>query len=166
MRINLTTPMSDDKERQRRTKAEIDAIEKYTEERMNEEYGRIHTDGSRSGGQPVLKPCPFCGSIDLFVDTVDGSLPPQTGQTVSCEDCTAKASYGDWNTRQPTQSDALQADALDFGNELIFACAGLRHKPIDTEAIFSITWDGFPYDVTIRAALDAAGFEIREKNDE
>ena len=67
------------------------------------EHGRIHTDGSRSGGQP-------------------------------------------------TQSDALQADALDFGNELIFACAGLRHEPIDTEAIFSITWDGFPYDVTIRAA--------------
>ncbi len=55
---------------------------------------------------------------------------------------------------QPTQSDALQADALDFGNELIFACAGLRHEPIDTEAIFSITWDGFPYDVTIRAALE------------
>lgn len=54
MRINLTTPMSDDKERQRRTKAEIDAIERYTEERMADEYGRIHKDGSRSGGQPVV----------------------------------------------------------------------------------------------------------------
>ena len=110
MRINLTTPMSDDKERERHTKAVIDAIERYTEKRMNDEYGKIHTDGSRSGEQPLLKPCPFCGSIDLFVDTVDGSLPPQTGQTVSCEDCTAKASYGDWNTRQPTQSDALREE--------------------------------------------------------
>lgn len=53
MRINLTTPMSDDKERERRTKAVIDAIEQYTEERMNDEYGKIHTDGSRSGGQPM-----------------------------------------------------------------------------------------------------------------
>ena len=54
MRINLTTPMSDDKERERHTKAVIDAIEQYTEERMADEYGRIHTDGSRSGGQPVV----------------------------------------------------------------------------------------------------------------
>lgn len=77
------------------------------------EYGRIHTDGSRSGGQPVLLPCPFCGGSDLFVDTIDGSLPPQTGQTIWCEDCTAKASYGDWNTRQPAQSDALREVVIE-----------------------------------------------------
>jgi hypothetical protein len=52
-----------------------------------------------------------------------------------------------------TQSDALQTDALDFGNELIFACAGLRHAPVETEAVFSVTWDGFPFDVTISSAL-------------
>ena len=34
--INLTTPMSDDKERQRRNAAILDAIERYTEERMND----------------------------------------------------------------------------------------------------------------------------------
>ena len=72
----------------------------------------------------------------------------------------------DTQASQPTQSDALQADALDFGNELIFACARLRYEPIGTQAIFSITWDGFPYHVTIRAELDALGFEIREKNDD
>lgn len=55
MIINLTTPMSDDKERLRRNAAMLDAIERHTHERMNDEYGRIHTDGSRSGGQPVAK---------------------------------------------------------------------------------------------------------------
>ena len=54
---------------------------------------------------------------------------------------------------QPTQSDGLQTDALDFGNELIFACAGLRHAPVETEAVFSVTWDGFPFDVTVSLAL-------------
>jgi hypothetical protein len=53
MRINLSTPLSDDKEMQRRNNAVLGAIEQYTEERMNDEYGRIHTDGSRSGGQPT-----------------------------------------------------------------------------------------------------------------
>lgn len=56
MRINLTTPMSDDKERQRRTKAEIDAIERYTEERMADEYGRIHADIERLTNPSRLKP--------------------------------------------------------------------------------------------------------------
>jgi hypothetical protein len=46
-----------------------------------------------------------------------------------------------------------EADALEFGNEVIFACAGLRHEPAGTVATFSIVWDGFPYDVIIRAAL-------------
>lgn len=49
MHINLTTPMSDDKERQRQRAAMIDAIEQYTEERMNDE----NTNGSRSGEQPT-----------------------------------------------------------------------------------------------------------------
>ena len=53
MIINLTTPMTGDKERERRNEAVLDAIERHTEKHMNDEYGRIHTDGSRSGGQPV-----------------------------------------------------------------------------------------------------------------
>ena len=112
------------------------------------EYGRIHTDGSRSGGQP----------LHSDVERVARALAQADGIEI-CSDATyALSSYGRKAQaalaamRQPTQSDALQADALDFGNELIFACAGLRHEPIDTEAIFSITWDGFPYDVTISAA--------------
>ena len=62
MRINLSTPLSDDKEMQRRNEVILAAIERHTEERMNDEYGSIHTDGSRSGGQPLIKTqhCPNC----------------------------------------------------------------------------------------------------------
>ena len=62
MIINLTTPLSDDKEMQRRNEVILAAIKRHTEKHMNDEYGRIHTDGSRSGGQPVIKTqhCPNC----------------------------------------------------------------------------------------------------------
>ena len=50
-------------------------------------------------------------------------------------------------------TQAIEVDALEFGSEVIFACSGLRHEPVGTVATFSIVWDGFPYDVTIRAAL-------------
>lgn len=53
MHISLAAIISDYKEWQRRNEAVLDAIEQYTEERMDDEYGRIHTDGSRSGGQPA-----------------------------------------------------------------------------------------------------------------
>lgn len=109
----------------------------------------------------VLSPCPFCGSVQIeafhHIDRGWGAswhvecVAEECGNS-TCHHDTEATAIAAWNKRQPTQSDALQADALDFGNELIFACAGLRHEPIDTEAIFSITWDGFPYDVTIRAA--------------
>lgn len=66
-------------------------------------------------GPVELTPCPFCGGSDLFVDTIDGTLPPQTGLSVSCEDCTARASYGDWNTRaQPDAVAKLVEAAKDF----------------------------------------------------
>lgn len=77
------------------------------------EYGRIHTDGSRSGGQPVLLPCPFCGETptlqwhsapECWVECSCGAIGPQ-GEDTSTDDHIAL-----WNTRQPTQSDALQAD--------------------------------------------------------
>jgi hypothetical protein len=38
MRINLTTPLSDDKEMQRRNEVILAAIEQYTEERMSDDH--------------------------------------------------------------------------------------------------------------------------------
>lgn len=111
MHINLTTPMSDDKERLRHTKAVIDAIERYTEERMNEE----NTDGSRSGGQPVLLPCPFCGATAyLDYDTNTSMFGPKGEHIKGCvignwdmrEYIDEHHAIAAWNTRQPTQSDA------------------------------------------------------------
>ena len=81
------------------------------------EYGRKHTDGSRSGGQPVLLPCPFCATAPVHFDNAYG-----TGYIIYCpedDDCmvgpyvemgTKEQSIAAWNTRQPTQSDALKAE--------------------------------------------------------
>lgn len=129
----------------------------------------------------VLEPCPFCGTNDRLRIYNPFDDDSET-EVVTCDQCNAEGPYYGcsdstseteaielWNRRdrlddlitkaeisllrQSTPSDALQTDALDFGNELIFACVGLRHEPIGTEATFSITWDGFPYDVIIRPAL-------------
>ena len=145
------------------------------------EYGRIHTDGSRSGGQPLIANRKAHTMI-IEVLAAWGIEPSNTTPeqlTIATTEALCRAIKQIEDLRQPiqssvaaapadriggagvvthgvvvdAQSDALQADALDFGNELIFACAGLRHKPINTEAIFSITWDGFRYDVTVRAAM-------------
>jgi hypothetical protein len=43
----------------------------------------------------------------------------------------------------------LDVDALDFGYEVICACAGLKGEPVDTLAMLSITWEGLIYDVVI-----------------
>jgi hypothetical protein len=47
---------------------------------MTDEYGRIHTDGSRSGGQPVLKPCPFCGGQAEIAEIETEDLPLWLGE--------------------------------------------------------------------------------------
>jgi len=81
------------------------------------EYGRIHTDGSRSGGQPVLLPCPFCGKQPWSYDDANHS----TAWEVECGNTTCSAqpsvwkttkveAIAAWNTRQPTQSDALREE--------------------------------------------------------
>jgi hypothetical protein len=56
-----------------------------------------------------------------------------------------------------------EADALEFGNEVIFACAGLRHEPTGTVATFSIVWDGFPYNITIHSPLAGGDGLFREQ---
>ena len=75
------------------------------------EYGRIHTDGSRSGGQP----------IQSDVEQVARALAQADGIEI-CSDATyALSSYGHKAQaalaamRQPTQSDALKVarDALE-----------------------------------------------------
>jgi hypothetical protein len=87
------------------------------------EYGRIHTDGSRSGGQPLLLPCPFCGAqphhglSKVMHDGLHGD--PYQRFLVWCPKDHAKVdkvnreqAFAAWNTRQPTQSDALR-EALE-----------------------------------------------------
>ena len=85
------------------------------------EYGRIHTDGSRSGGQPVLLPCPFCGGEA----EVERSGTNRRSHIIACTDCGCRLETGEtwnagsaWNTRQPTQSDAVQAEIEALRHDL------------------------------------------------
>ena len=98
--INLSTPLSDDKEMQRRNEVILAAIEQYTEERMNDEYGRIHTDGSRSGGQPI--PSEDCPKCERFGDDCGQHSP-------SWQELAAYWKAEAERLRQPTQSDEWQA---------------------------------------------------------
>ena len=80
------------------------------------EYGRIHTDGSRSGGQPVLLPCPCCETEAVFIPV---STTSDVRFRVKCcnDGCglqtntfaSADVVVEVWNTRQLTQSDEWQA---------------------------------------------------------
>jgi hypothetical protein len=131
----------------------------------NDKYGRIHTDGSRSGGQPVLKPCPFCGEqcADLIIDQGDkwahysaSCLEVRTGYNISDDAPWRDEAIAAWNTRQPTHRNlvvaAAPADRIGGGGGLPCGVVG-----VDTQS-----------DVLAKclAALDALGFEIREKNDD
>ena len=82
------------------------------------EYGRIHTDGSRSGGQPMLLPCPFCGGVRIeafhHIDRGWGAswhvqcVAKECGNSTYHHD-TEAAAIAVWNTRQPTQSNIFDA---------------------------------------------------------
>lgn len=112
MIINLTTPMSDDKERQRRNKAVLDAIEQYTEERMADEYGRIHTDGNRSGGQPTQADIDAAESIFWVETTIDDHEAVAKAFARHRQYGYDQGYYDGQRDRPPTQSDALRDQLL------------------------------------------------------
>jgi hypothetical protein len=107
MRINLTTPLSDDKERQRRNEVILAAIERHTEERMNDEYGRIHTDGSRSGGQPM--PATEKAHKAIIEVLAEWGIEPRSTTpehfAVATTEALCRAIDQQEDLRQPAQSD-------------------------------------------------------------
>lgn len=159
MHISLEAIISDYKEWQRHTKAVIDAIEQYTEKRMTE-YGKIHTDDSRSGGQPVLEPCPFCGEqcADLIIDQGDkwaqyepSCLRVRTSYNVAADAPWRDEAIAAWNTRQPTQSDAvLEGDAT------IVYLLGVRLGREDERAKIAAERQADAQSDALREALEAA----------
>ena len=104
------------------------------------EYGRIHTDGSRSGGQPVIKTqhCPNCEATEQklhdFKQTVSDAILRYLAPTY--------VPHG-------LKGFIIPAPKPD---PLVAACNALN-------------WD-FSVAEELRTILDALGFEIREKNDD
>ena len=94
------------------------------------EYGRIHTDGSRSGGQPVLLPCGHCGEqcADLIIDQGDkwahysaSCLEVRTGYNLSDDAPWRAEAIAAYNKRQPTQSDALKVARLALQGMVLYS---------------------------------------------
>ena len=103
------------------------------------EYGRIHTDGSRSGGQPLLLPCPFCGEQcamllinqgDKWAHYEPTCLEVRTGYNLSNDAPWRDEAIAAWNTRQPTQSDALKAENERLREHLISALDTLKDTAV------------------------------------
>lgn len=98
------------------------------------EYGRIHTDGSRSGGQPVLKPCGHCGEqcADLIIDQGDkwahysaSCLEVRTGYNLSDDAPWRAEAIAAYNTRKPTQGYGV-VTAANYTSPIGGAATGLQ----------------------------------------
>ena len=111
MRINLSTPLSDDKEMQRRNAAIIDAIERHTEKHMNDD----HTATS----QPT--------QIDALLEGDAQTSLYLLGVRHGREDERAKIAA---ETRQPTQSDALREENERLREHLISALDTLKDAEV------------------------------------
>ena len=138
------------------------------------EYGRVHTDGSRSGGQPLLLPCPFCGAqphhglSKVMHDGLHGD--PYQRFLVWCPKDHAKVdkvnreqAFAAWNTRQPTQSDAL----LEGDAQTILYLLGVRHGREDERAKIAAETRQPTQSDALRDALEVATIEehIEERNE-
>ena len=104
---------------------------------MSNEYG--NAGGNRSGGQPVLKPCPHCGKqcADLIIDQGDkwahysaSCLEVRTGYNISDDAPWRVEAIAAYNTRQPTQSDALREENERLREHLISALDTLKDAEI------------------------------------
>ena len=139
------------------------------------EYGRIHTDGSRSGGQPVvdtamlaLCPVPWCGSPNAKARSFDAN---HRRHWIECGKCNFKTPQMPsrtkvitlWNTRQPTQSDALREALADLLHAVCGETGFAETVRRDSGRIYP--WPALDIaEAKAIAALDALGFEIREKS--
>jgi hypothetical protein len=131
------------------------------------EYGRIHIDGSRSGGQPVLKPCPFCGRqcATLLIDQgtkwahyEPSCLEVRTGYNLSNDAPWRDEAIAAWNTRQPTQSDTLQAD-IDAMKSILWVDTIIDDQESIAKAFARHRQRG--YDAGIEAAVKALEADAR-----
>lgn len=141
------------------------------------EYGRIHTDGSRSGGQPVEAQ----QRALAIANTLLGIDRATLGELSHHELMMALV-------RIVPQHDAARQELSDFKQEVsdaVWDYYGGKHIPRTSmfakfsipkpdplvEALHEVDtgpeWDSAEdYCNKVRAALDKLGFEIREKNDD
>lgn len=140
---------------------------------MTDKYGKIHTDGSRSGGQPVVARQKALAVANNLLGIDRATL----GELSHNELMTALVLIVQQSEAFKQEvSDAIK-DACKFAKEgpdrlteymaLRFAFLITPTPKVDplVEALEGLTFDHYPPNdaKSIRAALEARGFEIREK---
>lgn len=132
--INLTTPMSDDKERERRTKAVIDAIEQYTEMQMTNE-NKYPSGGSGPGLQTVV----IRAGVAACTDRIGGAGVVTHGVVGVVKDPAAEWQAG-YKAGVEAAAKALEADAR------LCDCAALEDRDCACGA-----WDDYKSITSARA---------------
>ena len=142
---------------------------------MTDKYGKIHTDGSRSGGQPVVDSIEAKAQALLVEVRKDRGAHPMPDEPLNRTYIAHEALYRAIERHEAFKqevSDAVEA-YLNPNNRIYshslnrFIISKAKPDPL-VEVLEEISGEGGfdnydHYAHNIRAALDALGFEIREK---
>jgi len=133
----------------------------------DDRYGKIHTDGSRSGGQP-LNDSTEARALALVngICLEKGVIPYAKLPNIEASEALCRA-IEQHETFKQEVSDIVQdySDHVDGGyewNKLMSLITKPKPKP-DPLAYAMIEVGLIPFANQLRAELDALGFEIREK---
>ena len=84
-----------------------------------------------------LKPCPFCGSVDLNAFNRANEFIRQIEETIVCNHCGASCLESKWNTRTPDASGVVEALEKSLSKiELIANVMSIKFNP-EIEAVFA-----------------------------
>ena len=144
------------------------------------EHGREHTDGSRSGGQPVVATRKaHTAVLEVLAEWgIEPSSATAPQLTIATTEALCRAieqheafrqevsdAVGDTLFMVETHCDG-EALALVSNRLLKFIIPKPKPDPL-VEVVKEVTW--YDYEITVkelRAALEARGLEIRSKNDD
>ncbi len=136
---------------------------------MTDKYGKIHTDGSRSGGQPVVDSIEAKAQALLVEVRKDRGAHPMPDEPLNRTYIAHEALYRAIERHEAFKqevSDAVEA-YLNPNNRIYshslnrFIIIKPKPDPL-VEVMRELDWSD-KYADPIRAALDTLGFEITEK---
>ena len=129
------------------------------------EYGRIHTDGSRSGGQPTVA---TQKARDMVLEVLRESELPRELTPITREYwkalCRAIEQHEAFRQKVSDAAEVYEEMGCPMGWEGFEQFIIRKPDPlVEIMEVLNGEWTPEDYAKEIRAALDARGLEIREK---